>query len=196
MIERLVLQMEAGGCTEIRVVTRPEKHDVRRYAEQRGLTVVLGHPAHIGESLAAGLAGADGDGLVALGFPDSLWEPLDGFARLRQELDARSDAVLGLFDSPDATRSDVVVLGGDGRVQDILVKPAKPPSNLIWGCLVARARALRGIERSVWPSDHLRPLVEAGRVGARYLSDCYLDIGTPEALARARHEDRAQTDDA
>jgi NDP-sugar pyrophosphorylase family protein len=185
VIERLVERMELAACSSIRVVTRPEKTDVRRYAEARGLEVVLGHPAHIGESVAAGLAGTDED-LVALGFPDSIWEPREGFALLLDVLHEDTDVVLGLFDFDDPERADVVVLDERGRVRDILVKTSNPPSSRIWGCLVARADALRHIERCAWPSDHLRPLVRAGSVGARYLSDRYVDIGTPASLANAR----------
>lgn len=185
VIERLVERMVVGGCSSIRVVTRPEKEDVRQYVAARGLDVVLAHPAHIGESVATGLAGVTPDN-VALGFPDSIWDPQDGFALLREGLDEGAKVVLGLFDFPEPTRADVVVLGADGRVREILVKPSEPPSTLIWGCLVARIDALRSIERSAWPSDHLRPLIEAGSVGARYLSSRYVDVGTPEELARAR----------
>ena len=185
VIGRLVERMQAGGCHTIRVVTRPEKEDLRTYAEQRGLDVVLGHPRHIGESVAAGLAGVD-DEIVSLGFPDSIWEPVNGFALLRDSLAAEIDVVLGLFEFFEPQRADVVVLDEGGRVRDILVKPADPPSKLIWGCLVARAKALHGIERHPWPSDHLRPLLASGTVAATYLSDRYIDVGTPPALALAR----------
>ncbi len=185
VIERLVERMVVGGCSSIRVVTRPEKEDVRQYAATRSLDVVLGYPAHIGESVAAGLAGVTTE-TVALGFPDSIWQPLEGFALLREALDEDTNVVLGLFDFPEPTRADVVVLDAGGRVREILVKPSEPPSTLIWGCLVARVDALRSIERSAWPSDHLGPLIDAGSVGVRYLSNRYVDVGTPEDLARAR----------
>ena len=187
VIEHLVARMEAGGCTEIRVVTRPEKADVRRYAVQRGLTVVLAQPPHVGASVAAGLAGCAKGMLVALGYPDTLWEPLDGFATLRALIGGRTEVVLGLFDTLDAARSDVVVTDESGRVTEILVKLPQPPSTLIWGCLVARVAALAGIDRVEWPSEHLRPLIAEGRVAGRYLSDRWLDIGTREALGRALH---------
>jgi glucose-1-phosphate thymidylyltransferase len=186
VVECLVRRLEAGGCAEIRVVTRPEKQDVRRYAERRGLRVVLGHPPHLGASVAAGLAGVGADALVALGYPDTLWEPLDGFARLREGIGDQTDVVLGLFDTPDAFRSGVVLLDERGAVTGILDKPASPPSTLIWGCLVARARALAGVGEVEEPGDALRGSIAAGRVGARYLSDRWLDIGVPSALARAR----------
>jgi len=76
---------------------------VRRYAEKRGLDVVLGHPAHIGESVAAGVIGID-DEVIALGFPDSIWEPIEGFALLRNSLTAEIHIVLDLFDFPDSRR--------------------------------------------------------------------------------------------
>lgn len=186
VIESLVRRLEVGGCEEIRVVTRPEKRDLRTYAERRGLAVVLARPAHIGESIAAGLEGSGQDELVGLGFPDSLWEPVDGFLQLRGAVDGQFDVALGLFTFDDPARADVVVTDDAGRVHDILVKPPRPPSSLIWGCLVARRSVLEGIERAEWPSEHLRPLIETGRVRGCFLSDRYLDIGTPEALAQAR----------
>jgi glucose-1-phosphate thymidylyltransferase len=191
VIERLVSRMEAGGCTEIRVVTRPEKADVRQYARQRGLRVVLARPPHVGASVSAGLSCCGAEMLVALGYPDTLWEPLDGFATLRALVGGRTEVVLGLFETPDAARSDVVLTDQSGRVTDILVKPPQPPTTLIWGCLVAQAGALAGIERVEWPSDLLRPLIAEGRIKAHYLSDRWLDIGTQEALERALDSTRS-----
>lgn len=191
VIERLVERMAVGGCQTIRVVTRPDKDDVRAYAEARGLEIVLAHPAHIGESVALGLARVE-DEVVALGFPDSIWEPVHGFALLRDAFDPSLQIMLGLFDFPDPERADVVVLDEVGRVRDIVVKPANPTSTLIWGCLVARASALRHIERFEWPSDHIRPFIASGVVGARYLSDRYVDIGTPQSLAHARSATRSE----
>jgi NDP-sugar pyrophosphorylase family protein len=193
VIERLVERMVAGGCGSIRVVTRPEKEDIRQYASARGLDLVLGYPAHLGESVAAGIGSAN-DETVALGFPDSLWEPMEGFALLTERLDGGFEVVLGLFDFPDAARADVVLVDTDGRVSDILVKPTDPPSTVIWGCLVARAEALRSIEHSAWPSEHLRPLIAVGAVGARYLSDRYTDIGTVDGLAHALEAARGRNE--
>ena len=186
VIESLVRRMEVGGCVAIRVVTRPEKTDVRCYVAARGLEAVLAHPVHLGASIAAGLPSSE-DETVALGFPDSLWEPIDGFARLRDELHGETDVVLGLFQFGDPTRADVVTHDhADGLVHAIVVKPSNPTSSLIWGCLVAHASALCGVERVEWPSEHLTRAVAAGRVRACVLSDDYVDIGTPDALRAAR----------
>jgi glucose-1-phosphate thymidylyltransferase len=186
VIEHLLRRLEAGGCTEIRLVTRPEKEDLRTAAERRGLRVVLGRPPHVGASVALGLEALAPDAVVALGFPDTIWEPLNGFALLRDALDADADAVLGLFETPDTVRSDVVVADAAGRVRELLVKPARPPSTRIWGCLVARAGALAGVDATAEMSHALGPAVAAGRVRSRLLSDRWIDVGVPEALAQAR----------
>lgn len=186
VIEYSVRRLEAGGCSEIRIVTRPDKEDLREYAAQRGLRVVLGNPPHVGASVAAALHGLDPGGIVALGYPDTLWEPLDGFALLRERIDDDVDVVLGLFETPDAFRSDVVVPAEGGLVADIVVKPAEPPSTLVWGCLVARAVALRRVREFAEVSDGLRDAIRERRVGSRMLSGRWLDVGVPAALERAR----------
>jgi NDP-sugar pyrophosphorylase family protein len=125
--------------------------------------------------------------LIALGYPDTLWEPLDGFAALRALVGGRTEVVLGLFDTPDAARSDVVITDDFGRITEILIKPPQPPSTVIWGCLVARVGALDGIDQVEWPSELFRSLIAEGRIAGQYLSDRWLDIGTREGLRRALH---------
>jgi len=186
VIEYLIRRLEAGGCSEIRLVTREDKHDLREYAAERGLDVVLGTPPDVGASVGLALSSVAPAELVALGYPDTLWEPLDGFALLRQQLDDETDVVLGLFETPDAYRSDVVGVDGGGRVREILVKPTDPPCLLVWGCLVGRAAAVASAAHKPEIGTGLAPLVAAGRVGSRFLSDRWLDIGLPAALAHAR----------
>ena len=82
IMDYLVDRMWAGGADEVRVVTRPEKTDVIANAERLGASVVLARPATINDSLAAGIAGLAPADIVLLGFPDSLWDPPDGFRRL------------------------------------------------------------------------------------------------------------------
>jgi dTDP-glucose pyrophosphorylase len=182
----LVSRMESCGCSAIRVVTRPEKSDVRAFAISRGLDVVLGKPPNVGASVTLALEGIPKGEILALGYPDTLWEPLNGFALLREGMDAETDVVLGLFETPDAYRSDVVRLDERGRVIEILVKPAMPPSSLVWGCLVGRVDALAAAACVAEIGEGLAPLMATGRVGSYFLSERWLDVGTPAALARAR----------
>ena len=182
----LVERMKAAACTEIRVVTRPRKTDVGAHAAALGATVVIGEPDTVGRSIALGMSGIAGDATVLLGFPDTLWEPPDGFVTLLDALQEGVDAVLGLFTTDEAARSDVVVRASGNRVDRILVKPSEPPSDVIWGCAVARAAAIRGIDAVEQPGELFNRLARLGRVSGVYLSDSWLDIGTKEALAIAR----------
>lgn len=184
VLEYLVTRMRVAGAREIVVVTRPDKPDVDQHALALGLRVVRGTPVTVSESLALGLRGADDEEIVLLGFPDTIWEPANGFTRLLEELPG-ADAVLGVFRSPEPERSDVVALEGD-RVLSVDVKPAKPRSSLIWGCAAARTSALAGLGRHDEPGALFGELAAQGRVRAVPFPGQMIDVGTPEALARAR----------
>jgi NDP-sugar pyrophosphorylase family protein len=186
VMDRLVNQMQAAGCRAIRIVTRPEKTDVIAHAGGMGVSVVMGEPDTVGESIALGMSGVPDDASVLLGFPDTLWEPANGFTILLDALTDDAEGVLGLFTTDEPERSDVVLLGSDGRVDRILVKPREPPSRLIWGCAVARAAALNDIGSVEQPGELFDRLARRGAIRGIYLSDSWLDIGTKEALARAR----------
>lgn len=185
VMDQLCERMRSGGASELRVVTREEKEDVVANAERLGAAVVLDRPATINQSFAAGLAGLGADDLALLGFPDSLWEPPDGYRRLVEAVEADSEVALGLFDSP-GLESDYIRFDAGGRVEEIEIKPARPPSNWLWGVAAARVGALAGLERHEWPSQHMNALLRDGHdIAAVRLSDRYLDIGTRAALAVA-----------
>ena len=146
--------------------------------------MIVGTPESAAESFSLGLAGLDPGDIVLLGFPDTIWEPIDGYARLVEQL-GDDDAALGLFRTPDLSRSDVVVLDRE-RVTGIAVKPETPPSDLIWGCAAVRRSALDELAEHAEAGTLLDGLAKAGRVRGVHLSDSWVDIGTPESLARAR----------
>jgi len=187
VIDYLVERMRAGGCEELRVVTRPEKQDVREYAERIGASIVLRHTSTINESFAAGMEGLDPDDIVALGFPDSLWEPVDGYRRLVSAVAGGEEIALGLFEVPGIEGSDYLSLDPAGRIAHIEIKPLVPPSDWMWGAAAARVRALAGLEREQWPSGYLNMLLRRGvELFGERLSGTYLDIGTRTSLERAR----------
>ena len=186
MIEHLVERMRLAGAGELRVVTRPEKHDVVAEAERLGAAVVLGHPATINESFMAGSAGVAPDDIVLLGFPDSLWEPPEGYRALVDAVQGGKEIVLGLFDAPGVVGSDYLVLDASGRITGIDIKPVRPRSTLVWGCAAARSYALAGLEQVRWPSDFMNARRARGEeIDGIILSDSYLDIGTKESLRQA-----------
>jgi NDP-sugar pyrophosphorylase family protein len=183
VMDHLVERMREAA-DEIVVITRPEKRDVIEHAGELGLRVVEGEPTSVSGSLRLGLREVDSDETVLLGFPDTLWEPSDGFAQLLDALDG-ADVVLGVFESEEPERSDVVVIDGD-RVEAVDLKPRDPRSNLIWGCAAAQASALSGLDRHDQPGLLFDELAREGRVRAVRLAGAMIDVGTNKALARAR----------
>jgi NDP-sugar pyrophosphorylase family protein len=182
VMEYLVERLRLAPCDEIRVVTRPDKRDVAVLAHRLGATVVAGRPATVAESLLLGLAGLAGDDLVLVGFPDSLWEPVHGFATLLSALDGTTDVVLGCFRSRELERSDVVVIDETGTVTSVQVKPASPASDVVWGCAAATAGALAGLREHAEPGQLFDRLARTGGVRAVRFPGEFVDIGTPEAL--------------
>ena len=181
IMDFVVERLRAADCRELRVVTRPDKEDVIAHAQELGAEVFTGTPPTLSASLALGLQGLAASDIVLVGLPDTLWEPIDGFVQLLARLEDGADIVLGVFESDEAERSDVVVLDERGFVQSVHVKEADPPGNLAWGCFAARVGALAGLERSPSPGHFF----DGREVAAVVLPGRMLDIGTPEALAAA-----------
>ncbi len=191
IMDHLVERMRAGGCTSLRVVTRRDKRDVIAHGREIGAEVVLAEPDTVSASFVAGMHGLADEDIVLIGFPDTLWEPSDGYLPLVQAVEDGADAALGLFRIPvsDRPRSDVVILDRDGGVTRIDVKPSKPASDRVWGCAAARARALSGLAETDWPGAYFDRMCREGRnVRGIYLSDVWLDIGTKGALERVMSE--------
>jgi glucose-1-phosphate thymidylyltransferase len=185
VMDYVVERMCRTDC-ELRVVTRPEKEDVIAHAKELGATIVLAYPATTSESFAAGMEDLAPDDIVLIGWPDTLWEPEDGYVQLIEAVEEGHEIALGLFDTPDLERSDVLSFDESGRITGLHIKPAEPPSTWIWGCAAARFRALAGLEREEWPGSFFNSLCQKGvELYALRLSDVWLDIGTREALERA-----------
>lgn len=189
VLDYLVERMRAAPADEVRLVARPEKTDLVEYAGRLGLTVVEGHPPTAAASIALGADDLSPSDVVLIGFPDTVWQPVDGYARLLPHL-ADADVVLGVFRGRDVEqlrRSDVVVLAGDGGVRAIEVKAERPTGELIWGLAAARRHRLEGLEAHVHPGHLFDELARGGeRVLAVELPGEFVDIGTPEALREVR----------
>jgi NDP-sugar pyrophosphorylase family protein len=183
VMDYVVERMRAGGCRELRVVTRPDKQDVVAHAQELGAVVIEGEPDSLPASLALGLQELDAGDVVLVGLPDTIWDPVDGFVTLVARLGDGADAVLGVFESDEPERSDVVVLSGAGLVRSIHVKEARPPGRLVWGCAAGTVAAFAGIDRYTEPGHHFGALAAAGRLRAVRFPSRLIDIGTPAALA-------------
>ena len=186
VMEFLLERLSVAQPDEMRVVTRPAKQDVTRYAHERGARVIHGEPADVAESLTLGLDGLTDDDEVLIGFPDTIWQPSDGFVRVLEALRDDAELALGLFANAELERSDVVVCSADGRVTSVAVKPDRPPSDLIWGIAAARVSVMRGLRAGDELGEHFSAVAAGGRTRGVFLSGEWLDMGTPEALAAAR----------
>jgi glucose-1-phosphate thymidylyltransferase len=180
----VVERMRCAPCSEIRVVTRPEKRDVVELARRLGARVVEGRPETVSASLLLALDGLTREDIALVGFPDTLWEPVEGYARMLERLRSPADVVLGLFEFAEPERSDVVEPAPGGLVSRVHSRPTRPSSNLVWGCLAARVDALAELRPDEEPGRHLDRLARDGRVAAIRLEGELVDIGTPASFSR------------
>lgn len=154
-------------------------------------------PAH---SVAHALRFASKD-VVALAFPDVLFEPHDAFARMLDQLDeSRADLVLGLFPSATPERVDMVRMDDTNRVVEIVIKQPDRGLRYCWtlalwtprfsAYLVERLRTHghRVATGEFQIGDVIQAAIDDGIPSASVVFDTggYLDVGTPEDLEKAR----------
>ncbi len=151
---------------------------------------------------------------VAFGFPDILFGPDDAYVRMiqRQE-ETGADVVLGLHLIEDPAVWDMVDCDEEGRVRDLVMKPASTTLTDGWCCAVWTPRFsafLHGFLRAEETQRNLSRLantandpggdlavgvvlqaaLKAGLVvqSVKFPGERYLDIGTPENLLKAVRE--------
>ena len=191
LMDHIVERMRLAPCTRIRVVTRPEKRDVVAHAKGLDAEVVLGRPPTLSSSILLGTRGLARDAVVLIGFPDSIWEPLDGFGTLLERLEAGWQIALGLFLWEEAWRSDVVTVDRSGAVTHVELRPRQRRPGWIWGCAAARAGILAGLRGTSEPGELLASACRTAPVAGVRLSATYADLGTKQALAGARRRSTA-----
>jgi hypothetical protein len=179
-------RMRRAPCDELRVVTRPEKRDVIENARRHGAIVVEAYPPSLGQSFYTGLRDLPDTDVVLMGFPDSVWEPVDGYRITLGFLrEGGWDVALGLLPAPDMRREEPVIFDRDsGRVSQLEFKPDQPSADRTWACAVAPVRVLRGLEWEDEPGQYFNGLCPDGRVGALPLpgESMFLDMGTAKGL--------------
>jgi glucose-1-phosphate thymidylyltransferase len=158
------------------------------------------------------------DTLVALGFPDIIFQPDDAFVHLlARQAATNADVVLGLFPTDQPHTADMVDLGNNGQVRRIIVKPIQ--TNLRYTWIIAvwtpafthfmyeyltaiqatdghdQASNNRSEQREMFIGDVVQAAIEAGLRVEKFLfpDGNYLDIGTPDNLVKAVRNSIAQT---
>lgn len=185
--EYLVERMIIGGATRICFVISPGKTDILAYygAVLEPMTFVYTvqpQPSGLCDAVFRAAPLVHPDELVAIGLPDTVWFPADGFSLL-------PDDVLSLLLFP-VTRPelfDAVRCDGDGIVREVQVKNPRPSSHWIWGAMKMPGRVLHELQ-ALWlrrgrTDEYFGTLINAyidagGAVHGLTAGETYVDVGT------------------
>ncbi len=202
----LLERFRAAGVRRAFMVLHESKQDVPRYFGTGEIADValayLSIPGSrsVPETLDRAFPFVDG-AIVALGFPDVLFEPLDAYTPLiaRQAATA-ADLVLGLFPAERHQTTDMVELGADGRVARIEIRPARTALRFNWLIAVWSPVFTRFLREAVRSAPVDGPELQIGAVvsaavaaglrveGVEFPAGNYRDVGTPGELAAAIRE--------
>jgi glucose-1-phosphate thymidylyltransferase len=209
----LLEKMRLAGITKAYVILRSGKWDVPAYFGDGALVDM--HLSYLLMRLPHGAPYTLDqaypfvqDALVALGFPDILFEPDDAFVHLLARQDVtQADVVLGLFPTNRPQTADMVDFDPSGRVRQILIKPVQTPLHYTWMIAVwtpaftrfmhdyladiEAARSRLGGESPIGREVFVGDVIQAGIVAGLHVesvlfaSGTCLDIGIPDSLVEA-----------
>jgi glucose-1-phosphate thymidylyltransferase len=157
------------------------------------------------------------DSLVALGFPDVIFQPDDAFVQLlARQAATNADIVLGLFPAHQPQKCDMVDVDNEGRVSRIVIKPLETHLRYTWMIAVwtpvfthfmhdyvtaiqkENEQDGAGSNMPEQPELFVGDVIQAAihndlRVETVLFPDgTYLDIGTPDNLVKAVRNFAAQ----
>jgi glucose-1-phosphate thymidylyltransferase len=201
----LLEKMRLAGITEAIIVLREGKWDIPAHYKDGAIVdmrlAYLAVPPTAGPPYTLDYAYPFvRDAIVALGFPDILFEPDDAFVKLLEhQARTNADVTLGLFPADRPETMDVVTVSDDGHVEEILVKPAHTTLRQTWGIAVwtpAFTQFLHDrLAQEPAPTEatelHVGCLIQAAIEARMHVEGLvvserpFLDIGVPEHLARA-----------
>lgn len=209
----LLERLQLAGITKAFIILRPGKWDIPAYfGDGFDLGINLGYlimrsPNGVPYTLNQAFPFV-GDSLIALGFPDILFQPKDAFVRLlHRQANSNAVVVLGLFPTDQPSKVGMVDFDEAGRVRWIIEKPQQTHLRYMWAIAVwnpvfthflkdylVESESLAMTENTprqeIPIGDVIQAAVERGlQVEAEVFHDGkFLDIGTPEDLAQAVHQ--------
>lgn len=203
--EHLLGSMQHAGIREVYLVIRDGKWDIPAYlgdGSQLGLDLaylMMGLPWGAPYSIDQAYAFVR-DRRVALGFPDMCFDDPQILGRtLDHQAASGADVVLGVFPADRPHKVDMLRLGANHKVEEILIKPTTTALNLTWGVAVWTPtfteflHSFLGSHRhsaeqapELFVGDVVRAAIEAGLnvQGLQVSSQPYVDIGTADDLER------------
>ncbi len=146
------------------------------------------------------------DAIVALGFPDILFQPEDAFTKiLARQTATDADVVLGLFPTSTPEKAGMVDFDATGNVNFIIEKPQHSNLQYMWAIAVWKPTFTEFLHNHILtlkarkdlsqlPELPIGNVIQAAiqqgmHVEAEIFADgSYLDIGTPNDLITAVHQ--------
>ncbi len=211
----LLDKMKRAGASKGFIILREGKWDIPAYwgdgemVEMPLAYLMMGLPYGVPYTLDQAYPFVK-DKLVLFGFPDIIFEPDDAFVRLCTKLkETDTDLVLGLFPAHRPQKMDMVELDDSASLRNIHIKPQQTPLRYTWIIAVWGPRFTRFIHDyirtnlSAYENEkvegfhsesrelHLGHVIQAAidqNIGTDTIifeQGTYLDIGTPEDLAKA-----------
>lgn len=201
--------MRAAGITTAYVIVQPGKWDILAYLGDGHIADmhIAFRTVHVPDGMPFTLDQAYPfvqNARVALGLPDTIFRPQDAFARLlERQTVTNADVVLGLFPAENPARSDMVDYDEEYRVRRIRIKQAGTALDYAWMLAVWTLTFTEYLHAALPPADRDTPApsedseLQMGEIFQAAADDglhvvalpfpdgTCLDIGTPEALARA-----------
>jgi len=204
----LLEKMRLANITKVFVILREEKWDIPRYfgdgqmLDMNIAYLMMDLPYGAPFTLDQAYPFVK-DALVALGFPDIIFEPDDAYNKiLLKQAETNADIVLGLFPASNPHKTDMVELDENGKVRALHIKPEHTQLTYTWQIAVwtpAFTDYLHNYVSDRKESDNLEhqkelfvgDVIQAAiedkiRIDSVLFKDgkC-LDIGTPEDLMKA-----------
>lgn len=205
----LLEKMQLAGIDKAYFILRPGKWDIPAYfGDGTMLSMSLGYLI-MGLSYGVPFTLDQAysfvkDAVVALGFPDILFQPENAYTRILSRLEAsNADVVLGLFPTNQPHKAGMVDFDDTGRVRLIVEKPRQSQLRYMWGIAVWTPAFTQFLHEYLTPlkvksnllsqlpeipiGDIIQTAIEKSfYVEAEVFPDgTYLDIGTPDDLVRA-----------
>lgn len=215
----LLEKMRRAGIRRAYLVLRPGKWDIPNYfGDGKMLDMYLAYlTVHVPFGVPYTLDQAYPfvqDAIVALGFPDILFQPQDAFVKvLARQTNSDADVVLGLFPTEQPTKAGMVDFDGLGRVRYVIEKPLQTNLRYMWAIatwtpkftqfmheyleVIDPTNALSTSSPNLEVSTESRKELPIGDViqaaidhgfqveAEVFTEGSYLDIGTPENLVMA-----------
>ena len=204
----LLEKMRLAGIEKVYFILRPGKWDIPGYfGDGTMLSIHLGYlimglPFGVPFTLNQAYPFVQ-NAVVALGFPDILFQPEDAYVKVLARLEAsNADVVLGLFPTDQPEKAGMVDFDDGGKVRSIIEKPRESNLRYMWGIAVwtpAFSQFLHDYLLKIQANSDLSSIPELpiGDViqaaiaqgmhveAEAFTEGTYLDIGTPDDLVKA-----------